>query len=896
MTVRVTSLMGTGAGLYYTERLSSYYVSGTEAPSRWWGLGADRLGLKGRLDPDAFLAVIAGEDPDTGKVLGRRYGEGSVRGYDATFSAPKSVSVLWAFGDETIRGQVVESHDRAVDAVLGWIQDHAHTRLRRHGHITNVDAQGLIVGVFREHTSRRLDPQLHTHAVIANRVPAPDGRWLALDARTMMVDQRTLSAVYHAGLRAELTRRLGVAWQPTENGIAEIEHIPEDLLGEFSQRTRDLKIRLDTKRQRFRETMGREPTRKEDWRLGREAALDSRPGKPDQPTMGELREDWWDRTRRLGLDPGRVMRQALGRHIRSGGLDLLAEQRMVGAALVSLAESQSSWRPAELVRELAAATPTTTTMEAQQLTHRLDALTDRAAVERCVDISRPVPIGVELRRDGRPVTEPAVNRALTTQPILSEEQQVIDWAERQARTGSPLPVPDRSLLLWNPQLSAGQAQAVRAVAGNRGLELIVGPAGTGKTTALRTAVELFERARRPIFGVAPTAAAAQVLADETGMAADTLDKLLVEHDQPDRPPLPSFDLPAGATVVLDEAGTASTPNLARLARLAEEKDWRVVMVGDPRQFNAVGRGGMYTHFTERHDPVQLDEVHRFTNEWERKASLRLRDGNPMAIGEYDRQGRIHGGTTEEMETKVIADWQKARSDGQTVILIANSNATVARLNKRVQQIRIMAGELDISSPWVKAKGGLLFVGDEVVTRRNDRRLQTSQGHSVKNRDHWTLTAIHDDGAVTVHGPTGLLQLPSEYVGEQVELGYAQTSYTSQGRTVDTALLLVDTATDSRGVYTAMTRGREANHAYVAIEENQTARDILVEAISRDWIDQPAVARRDQLDPHRTKVVERNAPGVEPEVDERMQQIQQALERGRARRQGLERSRSLGLSL
>lgn len=94
----------------------------------------------------------------------------------------------------------------------------------------------------------------------------------------------------------------------------------------------------------------------------------------------------------------------------------------------------------------------------------------------------------------------------------------------------------------------------------------------------------------------------------------------------------------------------------------------------------------------------------------------------------------------------------------------------------------------------------------------------------------------------------------------------------------------------------MTRGREANHAYVAIEENQTARDILVEAISRDWIDQPAVARRDQLDPHRTKVVERNAPGVEPEVDERMQQIQQALERGRARRQGLERSRSLGLSL
>ena len=169
MTVQVTTLKGTGAGRYYIEHLPSYYLDGDEPPGRWWGRGAERLGLEGVVDSDGFLAVMAGHDPVTGQDLGRRYGDGSVRGFDATFSAPKSVSVLFGVGDEEVRGQVVEAHDGAVRAVLGWIEAHAHTRVRRRGHIVCVDAGGIVVGVFRQHTSRKLDPQLHTHAVIANR-------------------------------------------------------------------------------------------------------------------------------------------------------------------------------------------------------------------------------------------------------------------------------------------------------------------------------------------------------------------------------------------------------------------------------------------------------------------------------------------------------------------------------------------------------------------------------------------------------------------------------------------------------------------------------------------------------------------------------------------------------
>jgi conjugative relaxase-like TrwC/TraI family protein len=236
VTVRVTTLKHASAGRYYTEGLGSYYLDGGEPPGRWFGGGATMLGLDGDLEAEAFLAVMAGLHPETGEQMGRRFGEASVRGFDATFSAPKSVSVLLGIGTPDVRSEVAAAHDRAVDAVLRWVESQAQTRVRVRGHVVCVDAEGIIVGVFRQHTSRRLDPQLHTHAVIANRVRSPDGRWLALDARTLKLDQRTLSALYHATLRTELTRRLGVVWREPVNGIAEIDGIDPEVLAVFSQR------------------------------------------------------------------------------------------------------------------------------------------------------------------------------------------------------------------------------------------------------------------------------------------------------------------------------------------------------------------------------------------------------------------------------------------------------------------------------------------------------------------------------------------------------------------------------------------------------------------------------------------------------------------------------------
>ncbi len=849
MTVRVTTLKGSEAGRYYTERLPSYYLDGEEPPGRWWGKAASRLGLGGVIDSEALLALMAGEHPATRTDMGRKYGDESVRGYDATFSAPKSVSVIFALGDDRTRDEVVEAHERAVEAVLAWIQAHAHTRMRQHGHVMCVDTEGIVVGVFRQHTSRRLDPQLHTHAVIANRVLAPDGRWLALDARTIKLDQRTLSALYHAGLRAELTRRLGVAWQPPEHGISEIAGIDEAVLEAFSQRTADMSQRLEEKLARFRTDLGREPTEKERWKLEREAVLDSRPAKPHGTSLADLHRLWRLRVQVMGRSSRQIVEATLGRQRRREGIDADRAASLTDAAVASLTAGQSSWRPAELVRELAAATPTTVTADAQALTGFLQRLADQTTVTCCVEMSPPVPADVPRRRDGRPITEPGVDRVLTTQAILDEEEELVAWAERRKDPDlHPWRQPRR--IQFADDLTPAQVAVVAAVADGADLELVVGPAGAGKTTTLAAAaLNLSVRGHIP-FGLAPTAAAAEVLHTEAAIPADTLDKLLAEHSHPSRPPQPRYALRPDTTVIVDEAATASTPKLAHLARLADQHGWRVVLVGDPRQFGAVGRGGIFAHLVHTLGATELDQVHRFAHEWERSASLRLRAGDPAVLAEYERRGRLHDGKLEQMEDGIIDAWQRARRRGETVALMANSTETVARLNQLAQQTRIHAEELDGAAPTLLVGGQRLSVGDEVVTRRNDRRLRTDQGHMVKNRDHWTITAIHPDRTVALEGRTGTIRLLADYVAQHVELGYAQTSHATQGRTVDTALLLIDGPTDTHGVYTPMTRGRYTNHAYVVSQANERARDVLTYALGRDWNDQPAIARRNQLGSHR----------------------------------------------
>ena len=516
---------------------------------------------------------------------------------------------------------------------------------------------------------------------------------------------------------------------------------------------------------------------------------------------------------------------------------------LIDRAIEAISEKQSTWRPTELQRELGGLLPTDVGADAAAVIGALDQLADAIAKQRCVDISQPIPPDALLRRDGRPVTEAAIDRALTTQAILDQEH----GTPRMGRA------PDLGRRLIDPaaidrsdvDLNIAQADAAARVAGDEQLVLIVGPAGTGKTTALRPAVAQLRAHGRPVFGVAPSAAAAEVLQDETGVAADTLDKLLIEH-RLDRPPDHRYDLPAGSTVIVDEAGMMSTPKLAELAALADRKQWRVVLVGDPLQFSAVGRGGMFELLVDTYDAVELDRVHRFDNDWERDASLRLRRGDVEVAEVYDHHGRLHGGSVQRMRQQAIARWWTERQAGRTALLMSPTNETVVELNLHCQLQRIRAGELDPDGAAALAGRYVLFVGEEIATRKNDRRLLTDRGQMVRNRAEWTVRAIHRDLSITVEGASGTVRLPREYVAEHVDLAYARTGAGAQGRTVDVGILFLDRPTDVRNLYVPMTRGRSTNEVFVATTGEQTALDVVAQSIATDWIDRPALARQAEL--------------------------------------------------
>jgi hypothetical protein len=216
--------------------------------------------------------------------------------------------------------------------------------------------------------------------------------------------------------------------------------------------------------------------------------------------------------------------------------------------------------------------------DAARLAPVLDRVADHLIATSCVELSRPIPDGVRLRRDGRPVTESAADRVLTTPAILAQEERLLAWAEQRLTTDNrPHPTAaSRSRV----ELSGPQADTAAAVAGDAALVLVVGPAGTGKTTALAPAVAQLRADRRPVFGVAPSAAAAEVLASDTGVDADTIDKLLIEHTLT-RPPERRYRLPAGTTVIVDEAGTLATTKLDQLAALADRNRWRSALGGSP---------------------------------------------------------------------------------------------------------------------------------------------------------------------------------------------------------------------------------------------------------------------------------------------------------------------------
>jgi conjugative relaxase-like TrwC/TraI family protein len=766
--LRVTTLYAASAsatGAYYTRYLAR---APGEQPGVWCGEQAAALGLAGRVSAEALQALLEGRDPITGTPLGkpltdRTLADGrvirAVAGFDATFSAPKSLSVWWALtGDPGL----LEAHDLAVRAALEHLERFgATTRIRVNGRRLHPDTTGLSMATFRQTTSRADDPQLHTHAVISAKVQTEDGRWWALDARYLKRNQRMLGGLYQSVLRAELTHRFGVAWEPIVNGQAEPAAIPAELVEVFSKRAVQVDAALAVKVDEFRARQGRDPTRWERAALCREASADTRSHKSGAG-VPDLRTRWESEAAGLGWTADHLVAElaAAGR-TREQASPVTVEQ-----VVDHLSTSGSTWTRADVLRAICDLQPAVSTMSGQRWAAALERAGD-FVIEHCVDLDPPDEHTRRRTSDGRSVwLEPTAGH-ITSDAILAEEETVLAWA-MEAQADGPCP----SVTVERDGLDVLQADAAAAVAGSDWLVIVVGPAGAGKTTMLQAAVDDLAAQQRPVFGVAPTAKAARVLGRETGIAADTVAKLFHEWHRTDRPPADRYRLPAGTTVIVDEAGTIGTSSFRQLVELAEQEDWRLVLVGDPRQLQAVGRGGLFTELCATGRIHELTRIHRFTHPWEASASLQLRTGNPSALDAYEAHERILAGTLDDHLERIARDWLAHHASGKTVAIVASTNDHVDALNDAVQRVRLTAGDLDPDAAVPIGGPGRAYVAEIVATRRNDRRLCTERREPVRNRDLWIVVATHPDGALTVShlGGHGTVTLPADYTRQQVRFG------------------------------------------------------------------------------------------------------------------------------
>ena len=579
--------------------------------------------------------------------------------------------------------------------------------------------------------------------------------------------------------------------------------------------------------------------------LTREAAADTRSHKSSRP-VDELRPGWLEDAADIGVTP-ELLLDAINDAARSR--EPVADVT-VNDVIEVLSAAGSAWHREDVIRAFCDLQRPVPGVDGEQWATVIEQAADRF-IEACVDLdpSRDVSGRVSGRvrdSDSRSEWIEPVAAHITSEAILAQEEAILTLA-LDAHSHAPDPSTNDHIF---ERLDVLQRDAAAAVAGQDRLVLVIGPAGTGKTTMLRAAVTDLRVQGRDVYGLSPTAKAARTLERETDMRCDTVAKLLHEWSQPDRAPDTEWRLPGGTTVVVDEASMLGTPSLHRLIELATVNDWRLALIGDPRQLQAVGRGGMFGELCNTGRTIELERVHRFEQPWEAHASLLLRQGDPRALDLYEQHGRIRAGTLDEHLEHFAREWLTRHAAGETTAIMASTNQQVDLINARVQSARHDHNQLDPSCPVLIGGGESAYVGDVVATRRNHRHLTTTTGERVRNRDLWTVTATHDNGDLTVTPMVGhgQITLPADYVREHVRLGYAATEMGTQSDTVTASLELASPATTCRNLYVAMTRGRQDNTVCVITETHDIgeARDVLDAVLTVDRADTPATTQRRSL--------------------------------------------------
>ena len=790
----IGALSSAAQGASYYERDGYYAKDDPEhrEASAWAGRGAEELGLTGPVDAETFRAVLEGKVPDgSGQELGRRGKDGEILhrpGRDLTFSAPKSVSLAALVGGD---GRIVEAHDRAVAATLSWVEGNAaETRMKDPdtGRMGRVGKQKIVAALFRHDTSRNLDPQLHTHAVLANMVKGEDGKWRSMANEGLYEKQKLIGMLYRGELAAGLAK-LGYGIEKTHaDGRFEIAGVARETVEAFSTRRAEIEAAMDAR------GLGASA---DSPRLAERAALMTRAAKRDIDRE-ELRDVWRQQAADLDFDARALVAEAVEKSASPERQAADRERNGVDGASPPVGRDRAR-EPGEALSRtelaldgpgraagLEAATASSPpSPAAEAVAWALAHLSERAAVFSRSDLYAAalafapgaVAIGdaerevAALEKEGalHAVDIPGAGDSLATERSAGEERETVAAMRAgEGRGRSPMRSWQVQGYLSRGPLTAGQKDAVKLILSAKDRTVgVQGYAGTGKTTMLNRARALAEKKGWRMTGLAPSASAVQTLASEAGIPTETLQRFLARNAGVAEGRLTKKGAKemraafAKTILVVDEGSLASTVQARDLLRIANAlRIPRVVLVGDAKQLDAVDAGKPFAQLQAAGmKTATMDEI------------MRQRDPDLKQAVEASLRGDIArafeklGSNVAEVKPDNIAGAVAARwlrlsgEERERTGVMAPSHDLRQRINGHIRERLAREGRIHgptleserlVSKGYTNAEKALAAnyaPGDVVAFHRPYRRIGVEKGDErrVVGVDHKAKTVLLTDG-------------------------------------------------------------------------------------------------------------------------------------------------------
>lgn len=787
---------GRDAGLYYVNdpnrearprSRDEYYVR--DGGGTWWSTGETIVRNGAEIDKDTFRDLCGGVDPRTGKPLVRGSGPGHRAGWDVTFSAPKSLSLLWMTGDESQRAMLHGLHRSAVqDALKFLVQERLiEVRLGQGGYIREAAAD-VIVGRFDHYTSREGDPNIHTHAVLMNVSGCYDNKFRAVEPERLFDFQLVVGAAFRASLAQGLTEK-GFRLREAGRNQFEIAGIPEELIEAFSKRSHQIEERV-----------GRDASSAQ-----KELAALATRGAKDQVPVGEILEQRWrDELGEIDVDPWKAAHHFVPSHEIGKIVDNeLDPPEIKGTGPVAVAASK-------LFRHQSV-------IDRKELLHA--ALVEASFLAVGIDRVWSELQSYEERGILRPLAGEERTECWTTASIAAAEARLLRAADRFDEHNWLRPDALETALAHSPHLSEEQAQAIRFSANRDGVAICEAPAGTGKTVLTRALVEAAHRSGLKVLGLTPTWIAADELSKSCGIDALAIAKWRYDYVRGQ-----SSAIDAATLIVIDEIGVAGVRELESVLTVAREARAKVVCFGDRRQLQSVQGGSALRAVADVvARSAALSQVRRQEVPWQRAASMVMAKGDAEAgLRAYAKNERLELVSGEaEAQARVVQVWNEYRAvHGDDVLIVTRRNSDAAILNSAARAALRAEDQLrgpDLSLPAVgrdKTIGVIeLAQGDRIRFGENLPHFRIRNGtrgtieRIGSDRDHAFVSVRLDDGRLIEERWASLVREQAGRVTRppRISSAYAGTAYSVQGRTAAAAVLYIAKPTDAREVYVGLTR-------------------------------------------------------------------------------------------